>query len=85
MTVATLPKDHAWREAGPIRRYRHRRGLTQVEFAEQVGCSVSQLIEWEKGGYAPTLRKIEELAGKMGRTSAGLVQALQDWMAERPE
>lgn len=63
----------------PILKWRKANGLTQQELAYKSNSSVSGILEWEKGRTVPSLRKIEILAGLMGRESLSLDIALRRW------
>jgi DNA-binding transcriptional regulator YiaG len=40
--------------ADTIRAARHRLGLTQLQFAERIGCSALAVSFWERGTRSPT-------------------------------
>ncbi|MGN8648254.1 helix-turn-helix domain-containing protein [Gracilibacillus sp. HCP3S3_G5_1] len=51
-----------------IKAFRKLKGYTQIEFADELGISVSQLGEIERGKRNPTMDNLEEIATKLGIT-----------------
>ncbi|SFM50694.1 Helix-turn-helix [Gracilibacillus orientalis] len=48
-----------------IKAFRKLKGYTQIEFAEKLGISVSQLGEMERGKRIPTTDNLEDIATKL--------------------
>jgi transcriptional regulator with XRE-family HTH domain len=64
----------AWREAD---------GLTQTAFAKQIGLSVQNLNDLEKGRKIPSPTRAAKIAKHLGLPEAGLIQlALRDTLSK---
>ncbi|MGP4042580.1 helix-turn-helix domain-containing protein [Gracilibacillus sp. D59] len=48
-----------------IKAFRKLKGYTQIEFADVLGISVSQLGEIERGRRTPTTENLENIANKL--------------------
>lgn len=54
--------------ASPVRRARRARGLTQEQFAEEIGCSQATVFDIESGRSKPSLRLALAIAEFFGAT-----------------
>ena len=58
----------------PVRELRERLGMTQAEFAQEVGVHVPTVSRWERGVMKPApmaIKIMEALARRAGRSGKG--------------
>ena len=59
----TNPRDRG--NTSPIATARIAAGLTQVQLAEMIGCSVIAITRWENGQFAPKGQNLLKLAAAL--------------------
>lgn len=74
----------AWIEANPLRRWRLRRGLSQMNVASLIGASAKSVGLWENGAAVPSMPSFTLLATLTGRTPSGLRIGWTEWEKTRP-
>ncbi len=65
-----MPKGQEY----PVRELRERLGLTQEDFAREVGVSMMTVSRWERGIARPTklaIKQLDVLARRAGREGKG--------------
>lgn len=57
-----------------ISRLRHKKGISQVELAKQIGTSFPRISEIESGKGNPTVRTLEKIAQALSTTPSKLLE-----------
>jgi transcriptional regulator with XRE-family HTH domain len=73
--IARPPAKAARRPPGPLRRMRHRTGLTQAVVARRIGTSRHLVGSWERGEQRPPLSAVRRLAGVYGMPVSAVARA----------
>ena len=74
----------AWAVENPLRRWRRRESLSQLNVASVIGVSTKSIGLWENGAAIPSDDHFEALATATGRTVSGLRYAWAAWIKQRP-
>ena len=65
-TILAVPKCPPKTEKNNIARYRERLGIPQSDFASYLGCSVADLLAYERGNAAPSAQMYLTMATILG-------------------
>jgi transcriptional regulator with XRE-family HTH domain len=84
MPMSTVESTISWKKRNPFRRWRLSNRMTLKEASDSIGCSVSQLSEWERGGHTPRLSTLEKIAPNMLKDPFALYQTYITWLRGRP-
>jgi transcriptional regulator with XRE-family HTH domain len=57
-----------------LKRFRKRKNMSQMEFAQFLEISQNYLSEIESGKYIPSWKKLEKIANKLNTTVAKLIE-----------
>ncbi len=85
-TTPTLLKEAlgAWVEQNPLRRWRHRLGLSMMDASAVLGVGMSSVQHWEQGAYVPSTESVTRLAGAMQVQTDTLERSWKQWYAKKP-
>lgn len=73
--LARVPVETASKPPGPLRRMRHRAGLSQAAVARRIGASRHLVGSWERGDQQPPLVAVRRLARVYGVPVAVVARA----------
>lgn len=65
-----------------IRTFRESKGLSQAQFARQVGVVQTQISQIENGASRPSLGLLERIAAAMGTTPGALIDGTEPVVAK---
>lgn len=74
----------AWAAENPLRRWRLRQSLSQLNLSSLIGVSTKSIGLWENGAATPSDDHFDALATATGRTPSGLRYAWAAWIKQRP-
>ena len=77
-------EEQAWRDKGPLRKWRLLTKQSQMQVAVALGVSLGIVNDWEAGRYWPKWENIVSLANEMRRDPANLEYALRKWWLQNP-